>query len=488
MAPKRKSTKRSYGGKRRKAGGQRLPAAVSLIARVNAEKLKANKLKKDLEELGIDTATSGIDAMRNDPKYKPRRLIGRGRYTFGSFLRDAESIGARATRAIAPYTRRLADAGTDALIGWGQTKLMGRGAYGSNQLGESQYNDLFTAGDKDDIVLTHTEFLKSIEPTSSNFETQFSTVINPGLTSFAPMLAQIAQYYEEYEILQLVFSFKSTVVDGNDNAAGTVLMATQYNPTNPNFTDDVAMDNYAHSCVSKVTDDMHHGVECETFETGQGRTEYIRTGPVPTGQDAKTYDLAVFQLATKGAFANLQIGRLYATYKVRLSKLKLVPTIPLVGQIPYQSMNESGTSIADTSLFGVLGSANYEEWNIVGHELLIQNNTISFNSQWPKGKYLITILLRVQAAATIVKPTSPAVSGGITLADDGQSPTATWNNIFPENSQSSLRHCQIIAVNHSGINGNITFGYSGIVANANNTISVVVTQIDPSILLPNSIA
>jgi hypothetical protein len=385
-------------------------------------------------------------------------------------------------KKIAPWSRRIADAGTDLAVR-GMNRLSGRGAYGSNALGDVEINDLFTAGDKDDIVLTHTEFLKTITPTTAAFETQYSAILNPGLTSFAPMLAQIAQYYEEYEMLQCVFTFKSTVVDGNDNAAGTVMMATQYNPTNPLFTDDITLDNYAHSCVSKVTADMLHGVECEEGETGQARTEYVRTGPVPAGQDAKTYDMAVFQLATVGAFPALQIGRLYVTYSVRLSKLKLLPVVPLITGINSVSRRAAGATIISTNLFGDAGTETWFDTSL-NQFPFIQNGNIIFDPSIEKGKYYIQIYLTIPAAAAITK-SSPTVSGGVTLATDSEGPPSSWQNISPGNAVVAANHSASYIIDFNGLTGAMAFNWAGLVTAAGTSVVVFVSQISSSVLLSN---
>lgn len=261
----------------------------------------------NLARFGPTYKTATVEQQLNR---KATGFVGRGRYT----LKDAEAMGDRFLKKGIP---NILSAATNI------RKFLGRGKYS-----EAAQNDLFSSNDSDDIVISHTEFLQSIVPTAtSGFQTQFQCVVNPGLATFAPMLSQIAKYYDEYEMIQLVFEFKSTVTDGNNNAEGTVLMASQYNPTAALFTSDIAMDNYAHSVSSKVTNTVQCGVECARNRTGQATTEYVRSGPVPSGQDPKTYDLCTFQIATQDAHKDLQIGRLYVHYKVRLSKLKLLDTV-----------------------------------------------------------------------------------------------------------------------------------------------------------------
>lgn len=52
---------------------------------------------------------------------------------------------------------------------------------------------------------------------------------------------------------------------------------------------------------------------------------YTRSGPVPVGQDPKTYDLGIFQMFAQGSTLTTagQIGELYVSYKVCLRKPKI---------------------------------------------------------------------------------------------------------------------------------------------------------------------
>lgn len=186
------------------------------------------------------------------------------------------------------------------------------------------------------IHITHSEFIGDIKPSSSNFETQYFLALNPGLPQSFPWLSNIAQFYEEYEFVQLMFTIKSMVTEGNSSAAGTVVIATQYNPMNAPFSTKQTMENYDYANSGKVTENLHHGIECDPRKRGGNQIEYIRTGSIPANQDLKTYDHAVFQVSTNGALPSLVIGELWVHYKVVLRKTK----IPNFGQI---SRNNNAT-------------------------------------------------------------------------------------------------------------------------------------------------
>ena len=206
---------------------------------------------------------------------------------------------------------------------------MGSGAYHSvNQLVNPSGPSSSLSGSFDetnDVIIRHREYIQDIIPTSSGFQTQYTAYQNPGLSASFPWLSQLAQYFEEYQFIQLLYTVESMVTEGNTNAQGTVMLCTQYNPTNAPFTSKQVMENYEHSQSFKTTQHAVHGVECDQNKKAGSVAEYIRTGPVPTGQDPKTFDLGLFQVATQGAYPNLNIGELWVTYTVRLSKAKIPP-------------------------------------------------------------------------------------------------------------------------------------------------------------------
>jgi len=183
-------------------------------------------------------------------------------------------------------------------------------------------------GDTNAIIVNHTEYIVDIIPTSTGFQTQVFLSVNPGLPDAFPWLNNVASFYEEYKMLQLIYTFKSMVCEGNATAGGTLIMCAQYNPGNPPFTTKQRMENYDYATSCKVTSDCKLGIECDHNKNAGSDSMYVRTGAVPAGQDIKTYDLCTFQLATTGAVANLLVGELWVYYKVMLNKAK----IPLPGQ------------------------------------------------------------------------------------------------------------------------------------------------------------
>jgi hypothetical protein len=75
--------------------------------------------------------------------------------------------------------------------------------------------------------------------------------------------------------------------------------------------------------TSMITKDCIHGVECDSSQRHGDLHLYIRANPVVTGEDLKTYDHGILNIAQQGVASNLSnqlIGRLFVKYRVLLMK------------------------------------------------------------------------------------------------------------------------------------------------------------------------
>ena len=161
-------------------------------------------------------------------------------------------------------------------------RLIGRGAYKLRRKGGKTYrrrgtrlvkNNLFGTrpsrvtstirNETNAITISNREYIGELTPTTGDFQTLYQSNINPGLISAFPWLSNIAQFYEEYEFVQLVYEIKSMVTAGNDVAAGSIVAVAQYNAENPEFTNKISMQQYEHAISAKVTANTLLGVECK---------------------------------------------------------------------------------------------------------------------------------------------------------------------------------------------------------------------------------
>lgn len=397
-----------------------------------------NQRRLDQQLIDTDSALQQIRAanqrLTGDPSWRAeavdrmvkRRLSGRGAY-WGKVLGGA--LGGAAGRLASEYTgisqltglgeragSYLGDKGSDML-----QRYLGRGEYVSNDLINPEGPPIHVSSAQDElgnITITNREYLQDIVPTTSAFQTLVFQSINPGLATFAPWLSQIAPYYEEYEMVQLIYHFKTMVTDGNSTAGGTVIMATQYNPGNAPLPTKPIMENYQAAVSGKVNADILHGVECDPAKRGGNAVEYVRTGPIATYQDIKTYDLGVFQLATLGATANQSIGELWVEYTVRLGKSKVLlpganPAVPsLTAGIvstgglcnnPFAANVGTVYNVGTIALATAAGQDNSGGCTYVVNQatLTLRQETFSFPAWVSTGRYLVNYSINVSGAAPV---------------------------------------------------------------------------------------
>jgi len=265
------------------------------------------------------TASAGQQAARKEYGY-----VGRGKYW-------GKALGGYAGSYFGSKGRKLGSYLGDKASDYAVKRFKGRGLY----QGRGSYNNLVSGGDMsmsgagnetEAVTFTNREYIKDIYgPTNGSF-TNLDMSLNPGLEHTFPWLAQIAANYEEYEFIQLLFEFKSTVnaSTGGDGQTGTIIMATNYNASEATFTDKASMMQYHGGQSGRLTDDLIHGVECDPSKSVGDMHKYVRTDPVK--DDIKSYDHGKFNFAIAnmpGEFADQQVGELWVSYTVKLLKPKL---------------------------------------------------------------------------------------------------------------------------------------------------------------------
>jgi hypothetical protein len=182
-----------------------------------------------------------------------------------------------------------------------------------------------------DVVIRHSEYVRDIyvQPSSQVPFVVQTLPLNPGLPTAFPWLSQIASNYEEYSLVQCIYTFKSTIaqVAVNNGQQGQILMATQYKVTDVPFADKESMMMYAHSSSSMLSQSTYHGVECDPAKlTNTTGTKFIRVGELGVGIDKKEYDHGILNIAISNPPTNYlgqSAGELWVSYTVVLRKPKL---------------------------------------------------------------------------------------------------------------------------------------------------------------------
>lgn len=233
-------------------------------------------------------------------------------------------------------------------------KIAGFGDYkvSSNSLiGEGQSPAMMHSG-KDSFVVRHREYicdLLSDAENSGQFQNQ-AFPIQPGLATTFPWLAPIAAQFEQYVVRGMVFEFKSLYSDavvgtGDSPSLGGVIMATDYNVLNSEFTTKQQMDNTQYTTSCKPSVSFYHPIECKPNSMPTNQL-FVRTGAVPG--DQRLYDLGLLQIATFGIQAlGASIGELWCTYEIEFSK-------PIASSLTENTLSDhyhlTGTVAAATAL------------------------------------------------------------------------------------------------------------------------------------------
>lgn len=269
----------------------------------------------------------------------------------------------------------------------------GRGNYNTNVLVDgSSYTPMSFASMTDeqgDMICTHSEYVRDIygNPADSDFEVQCLN-INPGLEQTFPWLSQIAQNFDEYVMIQCLFTFRSTLTDvisDNNGQVGQVVMVTQYNVDKTAFAQKHLMMQYNGSQSSRSTESALHGIECDPAKLSGTEGKRIRTKPLAKG-NLMDYDHAKFQLAvsnTPVGIANQTIGELWVSYKVLLRKPKFFTSlgygISCDRFLGHGDGTQGGNGVSGQDPFGLLFDGT------IGRPLVAKDNSIGIHCSAVQG-------------------------------------------------------------------------------------------------------
>lgn len=264
-------------------------------------------------------------------------MVGRGKYRFGRNLAKQINQAGMVARAAAPLAREAysAYAGAGMYTGRGMYSApAGAGIQGNSLidgLGKS-VPEFGTVGDETGaLVVQHSEFLADVYAlpwtNSTTPELTFQNTdyaINPGLTRTFPFLSQVASNFEEYEMVQLMFTYVpklSSNLSSSDGQVGTVLMYTDYNPDDDKKTSKQQMMQAYGTSNGRVVDSVLHGVECDPTKLKGDGHKFVRVRGTTASLD--DYDAGRFQIAvmnTPFELSNQVIGELHVSYTVLLRK------------------------------------------------------------------------------------------------------------------------------------------------------------------------
>lgn len=251
------------------------------------------------------------------------------------------------------------------------------------------------------IIVRHKEYLGEVRG-STAFTVQQAYPLNPGSNYTFPWLSGIAAQFQEYQIKGLVYHYVPTsgnAVSSTNPALGSVMLQTSYRASDTDPANKAEMLNEYWSTESVASESCVHPIECAPTEN-PFKTQYIRTGLVPAGDNILFYDLGRTVVATSGQAANNNvIGDLWITYEIELRKpVVYSATNSIIQSTRFQCLSPSTTVLFTTTTPTQVG--NFAAG--------FSGRTITF----PKGavgRYLITCLIEAQTSFTESQWTTPGV-------------------------------------------------------------------------------
>lgn len=235
---------------------------------------------------------------------------------------------------------------------------------------------------EDSIRVKKREMIAIIDASSSF--TNLSIPIQPGLDTSFPWLSKIAGNYEQYHINGMIYQYVSTTSDAiastTNLALGTVALATDYDANDAPFVNLPQMLGSMFSNSGKPSEDIMHAIECDPKQQAQ-KLYYVRTGDVPSGADARLYDLGTFQIAWQGPADYTDAGQLWVSYDITFTKSVQN------NQLGYDLNTDKYKLVAPAAAAGFGTSRTLEDGSNLG--TTVTNTVISFPPTVNSGYYLI---------------------------------------------------------------------------------------------------
>lgn len=329
---------------------------------------------------------------RKKTQYKSKRSAPKPKTPFG----DTGSIIGKRVGAMFGNSQVGGEAGRWLASGLGKV-LFGSGDYNGN-LSTVQVNSIInpqstprmesglSSSEGDSIVITKTEYIKDIvsNPVANTFSTEVFA-LQPGNVAAFPFLSQISKNYEEYQVLGMVYHFKSLSGDSVasvQSGLGYVAMATQYDALDTSFINKSQIENYSMSQSAKPSCDQIHGIECKSHLNSLSHL-YVRPGVQPANSDLRLYDMGKTTIATSCPGVSVTLGELWVSYQVKLFKPKISEFAPLV------SSHHSRRSTATASL--TFGLTPLQTVSTSGVALATSSSSLAWTGLDPGAKYLVNL-------------------------------------------------------------------------------------------------
>jgi len=333
----------------------------------------------------------------------------------------------------------------------------------------------------DGVRICHREYIGDIisSPTANTFAVSVYAV-NPGMAETFPWLSSIANQFQEYTFKGLVFEYRTTSADAltsTNTSLGTVCMAANYRSDfSGNFLTKQQMLESSWAYDAKPSETFVAPIECD-MTLNPYNVLYTRGTNAPAGQDIKTYDMALLNVATSGIQGtSVAVGELWASYDVILRKPQSLTTLNPLLQFACYTFN----SYTNANPFNGHTSVND---NI---SMIVTGNTISFPLD-SAGSYLIN--MSWFGTSTAVTVPSITYTNGMYVANlqPFLGTTIGYNNSPPNGTTSTTVAVQLTVsvIPQVGLRPTLTLSGSGVLPSAGTSGFFQIVQLPYN--LPSSV-
>lgn len=233
------------------------------------------------------------------------------------------------------------------------------------------------------VRITHKEYLGNVMG-STEFVAK-SYELNPGLSDTFPWLSGIARNYQQYRINGMIFQYVSTsafALGSTNSALGKVILATNYNSEDPDFTTTVQMLATQFSTYCRPADSIMHAIECARSEVAQNLL-YVRTDLDDSSKDKRITDLGFTTVAREGMQSTSEVGGLWISYDITLMKPILNPQNAISDGFDQFVLTSQANNLFDSKIT--------KRNNYLGGDLLLDgttSGTYSFDTNISSGYFL----------------------------------------------------------------------------------------------------
>lgn len=241
------------------------------------------------------------------------------------------------------------------ILGWGRYRMGGQ----PTTTWKGHVASMHSTGENG-IRITHKEMIGIVLSKSAFHYDRYR--INPGLRSTFPWLCGIARNFQQYDISGLAVIYRPSCAEGSTaaslSAVGNVMMMSQQNVLASAPTSAAEVMQTQFSVSGKPTKELLMPVEQDARYGGRmTRHLLIRSAEPPSGAPLQFYDDCVVYVCTEGqAEENVELGRLWLSYDVRLYNPVAVPVMVNECETSYGYV--PATVVPGQDGLGTIGNAN----------------------------------------------------------------------------------------------------------------------------------